>query len=317
MTLLARRSRALKRHLGAAAAGDGRGVHRARVASRRLREALPVLASGLEDTKARKAWRQLRRLTRALGGVREIDVTVALIDELGGRAELPRVALEQVRALVVGEREARQAVLAKRLDPAKTARLDRRLGFLHDALRDSESERWRAALAKRLVKRSKRLREAIRGAGTIYEPERLHRVRLSAKKLRYAIELAADAGIGSAARPVRELERVQDVLGRLHDLQVLQVRVAAVQAQPASAMTPDAGLERIAGSLEEECRHLHARYLGLIPLLLAVLDAVQRAVLPELLRKAVRATPPLKMDLEGHRPAARRRAVPGAAVERS
>ncbi len=39
-----RRARALKRHLPAAIGGDGIGVHQARVASRRLREAVPVLA---------------------------------------------------------------------------------------------------------------------------------------------------------------------------------------------------------------------------------------------------------------------------------
>ena len=42
--LLERLARALKRHLPAAIAGDDTAVHQARVASRRLREAVPVLA---------------------------------------------------------------------------------------------------------------------------------------------------------------------------------------------------------------------------------------------------------------------------------
>src|SRR3977135_2659071 len=44
-TLLLRRlALALGRHLRAASAGDERGVHQARVTSRRLRESVPVLA---------------------------------------------------------------------------------------------------------------------------------------------------------------------------------------------------------------------------------------------------------------------------------
>ena len=65
-----------KRHLPSAIAGDDRGVHQARVASRRLREAVPVLAAGLKHSKAGKASRKIRRLTRALGTVRELDVTL-------------------------------------------------------------------------------------------------------------------------------------------------------------------------------------------------------------------------------------------------
>ena len=45
--LLLRRARELERHLPPAVAGDDVGVHQARVASRRLREAVPVLAIGL------------------------------------------------------------------------------------------------------------------------------------------------------------------------------------------------------------------------------------------------------------------------------
>src|SRR5262245_11638573 len=87
--LLQRLSRALQRHIPAAIAGDDRGVHQARVTTRRLREAVPVFATGLTGSKAGKARRKIRRVTRALGTVRELDVTVQLLDEL---ARSPRVS---------------------------------------------------------------------------------------------------------------------------------------------------------------------------------------------------------------------------------
>src|SRR5437016_6346268 len=90
--LLERRSRALRRHLSAAVAGKDIGVHQARVASRRLREALPVLTDGLHHTKGRKAQGKIRRLTQALGAVRELDVTLHLVDELAERPSVPSAA---------------------------------------------------------------------------------------------------------------------------------------------------------------------------------------------------------------------------------
>src|SRR5438445_7832421 len=79
--LLERRTRALRRQLSAAIAGTDVGVHQARVATRRLREAVPVLTAGLHHSKSGKAQRKIRRLTPALGTVRELDVTLHLIDE--------------------------------------------------------------------------------------------------------------------------------------------------------------------------------------------------------------------------------------------
>jgi len=64
----------LRQHLPRAVHGHSRGVHRARVASRRLREALPVAAVVEERSSLR---RDVRRVTKALGRVREIDVALA------------------------------------------------------------------------------------------------------------------------------------------------------------------------------------------------------------------------------------------------
>src|SRR5436190_1075168 len=183
--LLEARAKALKEHLPKAIDGDGIGVHHARVASRRLREVVPVLAEDLKGNKPRKAERKIRRLTRALGAVRELDVTLTVLGE-------------------------------------------------------------------RLAKRGKSLLAAIRDAGQLYNPERLHQVRIETKKLRYGLEIAAESGIRSAAPLVRQLRKAQDTLGRLHDLQVLQEHVAAVQTKPPTRQVPAGGLAAVASLLEEE-----------------------------------------------------------------
>jgi CHAD domain-containing protein len=256
----------LKRHLPLAVAGDDRGVHQARVATRRLREAVPVLAAGLKGSKAGKARKKIRRLTRALGSVRELDVTLGILDELARAENVSRAAVEEVRAHVITERDERRAVMLERLEHVNADKLERRLSSVAEALDASAHEDWREVLGARLVKRAKRLAAAVDEAGQMYAPEQLHAVRIAAKKFRYGMELAADAGTAGAATHVRTIKRVQDALGALHDLQILQRHVAAVQVRPAP-LRPDVrlALDGLVQHIEAECRHLHGRYLVMTP----------------------------------------------------
>jgi CHAD domain-containing protein len=294
--LLQRLTRGLRRHLPQAAAGHDRGVHQARVASRRLREAVPVLATGLKGSKAGKARRKIRRLTRALGTVRELDVTIQLLDELARSPQVPRTAVEDVRARVLKERDHRRKLMLDRLERVDADKLERRLASVGAALQEATAEPWRKALATRLMARSRRLTLAIDDAGHMYAPDRLHAVRIASKKLRYALELAADSGIRQAAPHLRTLKRVQDMLGKLHDLQVLQTHVAAVQAEPRSGRTLSSdALEDLARHIEGRCRHLHGRYVATVPVLREAALAVRKIVVPQL--TAARRGRAIKMTL--------------------
>lgn len=302
-TLLLRRlGRGLQRHLAAAITGDPTGVHQARVASRRLREAIPVLATGLKGSRAGKASRKVRRLTRALGTVRELDVTLQLLDELAAVPEVSRGAVEEVRAAVMRERDARREVMLKRLARVDAARLGRRLASVGSALDISASEPWRKALAARLADRSKALVAAMDAAGHMYAPDRLHDVRIAAKKLRYGLELAVDSGAPKAVAQVRAIKRLQEMLGRLHDLQVLQSHIAAAQiAAGPGGHVSGVEFDALAAHVEAECRHLHAKYLSACPALREVPAAIRSGVVPQL---APRRSSPMKMTLSRNLPPA-------------
>jgi CHAD domain-containing protein len=237
---------------------------------------MPVLTKGLHGTKGGKARRKIRRLTRALGAVRELDVTLHLIDELGQKPGIPRPALGDVRAHVLEARERRGEVMHERLKEVNTDKLAKRLGDVRASLAApaAPGHNWRAALASRIATRGRRLANAIQDAGQIYAPEALHQVRISTKKLRYVMELADESGAAPSAALVRTLRKAQDTLGRLHDLQVLQHYVAEVAAAPSNRGTPDAGLAILARLIEDECRHLHGRYVTALP---ELTDAVERA----------------------------------------
>jgi CHAD domain-containing protein len=291
--------------LPGAVKGDDRAVHQARVASRRLRESVPVLSTGLKGSKANKARRKIRRLTGALGMVRELDVALKVVDELAASGDVPRAAIDALRAHVLAERQKRREEMLERLDSVDSDKLSRRLASVCDALGEAETEPWRQVLGKRLLKRAKRLASAVDAAGHLYAPERLHDVRIATKKLRYGLELAEGAGAKAAAPLVRTLKRVQEMLGRLQDLQVLLEHVAAIQAGSNGHHVPRSAFDILAHRIEDECRRVHGRYVAVSQSLIDLAAAVRSAVVPALAHPS-RRTRSLKMALP--RAAARRHA---------
>jgi len=251
--------------------GDPRAVHRIRVASRRLREVLPVLQLDPEATE--KLGRRLRKITAGLGTVRELDVLLALIDELSENGRYARPALNRVSAHLAEQQAGSRVRLKKKLPVRELRRVAAKLEKQLETLATKETSltsrgrvvtarSWQWAIEARVARRASALSDAIAAAGTFYLSERLHHVRIAVKKLRYALELTADVAGVKTMPELTQLRRVQEVLGRLHDLQVLVDRTRETQA---SLSPPDLAawreLDRLVVSLEEDCRRLHGRYM--------------------------------------------------------
>jgi CHAD domain-containing protein len=140
---------------------------------------------------------------------------------------------------------------------------------------------WRGVLAARLLNRAKALRASIDAAGPLYTPERIHGVRISTKKLRYALEIAQESGITRAGAMVKALKKHQERLGRLHDFQGLLKHVREAESSP-SVGSRITELTAYADSLERECRRLHADFLEHRDTLIDTLDEVKYELVPEL-----------------------------------
>ena len=125
----------------------------------------------------------------------------------------------------------------------------------------------------RAARRALQLRAAIENAAGIYLPDRLHEVRVAVKKLRYTLELARELRGSRAEAPIRTLREAQDLLGRMHDHEVLIARVRAIQSSSTAPTLKLSGdLDRLVRRLETECRQIHGHYMTLRNRLLAVCD---------------------------------------------
>jgi CHAD domain-containing protein len=301
--------------------GGNAGLHKTRVASRRIREALPIVGAAAPPAKVKKLSRKMRSLTRSLGPIRELDVELGILGDKSKTEGVPDRAIEMVRREVASRRQVLRDELADNVPVDDVKKLLKRLERVGEKGRGKKAEGkgkraegkgkngkrrnaddklealWRGVLATRLMRRAKRVAAALEDSGPLYVPERLHEVRIATKKLRYALEIARDAGVPAATPLVRLLKRHQERLGHLHDLQMLLKHVRETEASPGVGSRVS-DLTAYAESLDRECRRIHADFLEHRAELASVVKDARHHVVPAL------TTPPRR---QAHVAAARRR----------
>ena len=78
-----------------------------------------------------------------------------------------------------------------------------------------------------------------------------------------------------ATARIRALKQIQDLLGRMHDLEILIARTREVQSSSsAPSLKVSAELDRFVRSLETECRQLHGHYMAARDSLLRVCGGI-------------------------------------------
>jgi CHAD domain-containing protein len=283
--------------------GRAAGLHKTRVASRRIREALPIVGAAAPPDKVKKLSKKMRALTRCLGPIRELDVELNMLEDKSKTEGAPGRAIEMIRREIAARRQALREELADDGPVPDLKKLLKKLERLGEKAARGKGkgvrgkgrraqEEWCGVLAARLMRRAKTLAAALDDAGPLYAPERLHHVRIATKKLRYALEIAQDARVPAATPLVRILKRHQERLGHLHDLQVLLKHVRETQASPGVGSRVN-DLTAYADSLDRECRKLHADFVDRRAELASVVKDVRQQVVPALTtagRRQVRVT---------------------------
>jgi CHAD domain-containing protein len=230
---------------------DAEDVHDARVAIRRLRAQLQTLRPVMRPAWADHVNGELKWLGAMLGEVRDPDVILAEFEDQ--LASLPAVDVPSLRPLVAGlatEREMAASRLAVAFESDRYRALVAQLlaAGAEPALAANDvtaAAQARSVLPGLVATRWKQLREEVRDLDREPSDERLHNVRKRAKKLRYAAE-TAEVIVGKPARRLaRGAERMQDVLGEVHDAVVAEAWLR--NAVVAGASAPAAVLEGSTG----------------------------------------------------------------------
>jgi CHAD domain-containing protein/CYTH domain-containing protein len=202
---------------------DEEALHDFRVALRRLRSIERAFRGQLDDPMAKKLRRRVRDLARATNGARDAEVQLAWVrGRRKGLDREQRVGFTWFVKRLEAQRDREYEASIRAID-AEFPGVDRRVrkwlrgGRAADV---PEGATFAAALGELIEEHL----EALDGKlDAIHVPEdetAVHQARIAAKRLRYLLELIA-AEIGAAEEAVTRLKSLQDVLGELHDRQVL------------------------------------------------------------------------------------------------
>ncbi|HEY8240307.1 MAG TPA: CHAD domain-containing protein, partial [Kiritimatiellia bacterium] len=248
--LLAAELRLLRRHTAGAAEGvDPDQLHEFRNALRRSRILLRVFRKHLAGPAADALRRRMRRLQRATGPARDMDVWLSLLDDperMAAAREDPRWApfhrgQKQARARI--QASVRRAVGAA--GPAVVASLTR---IVRSGTRPPGTGERMDDFAARRLARDLRAAWKLRKFARSHKPSELHRLRRALRRVRHLLDLFAAVhprSVVAACEPMRKAERA---LGKVHDLDLALARLHASRVR-----RPD--------GLKAAIRHLRRREL--------------------------------------------------------
>jgi CHAD domain-containing protein len=259
-TLLLRQLEEFSKLLPALREGSSEAIHQARVATRRIRAIVPLLAGRFTPADLENIDNVLRKLTRRLGRARDVDVQLELLGSI--EPAIPRTG-EDIQMLRSEWRARRDKRVRRLIKSLERLRVEQQLGGVAARLRTHApaflvarrypfaAPAWENVLGAELRDLAGAVAADIDRAGGVMFSTRLHEARISIKKLRYAMEIATVTGRANLERSVRSVRKAQQILGSLHDLDVL---AEAVRKTPH-------GEQRILPVVEYQRRALHGRYL--------------------------------------------------------
>jgi len=231
---------------------DAESVHDMRVAIRRVRTALrlfedmvPGWADGLRN--------ELRWIAQTLGRLRDLDVQRGWL--VASSEDVPaedRAVLHVLDDVFVARRIDAQNALVDALDSTRFERRRTELATLArgPGLASVEAQRPIGEVASPLVvRRYRAMQTAGRKLGPHSPTAKLHAFRIRTKRVRYAIEFVAPLYGKPAFSLTKQLTRLQDLLGDLHDAELAAHRLREYAAEPDIELPANAAF--VLGALSE------------------------------------------------------------------
>lgn len=230
----------LREHLEGACTGEhAEELHQVRVSCRRLRAALRLFEDCFDPKRIRLWRRQIKRVLKRLGQARDRDVQIAF---LGGLLEsIPkgdRKIRPGIQRIALRWRQQRDD-LQPRVAQAIRRFEDR--GILQDLhmeterilyeIRDCEPSESGPAVVDLAAERIRQRLEDLLGRGSCLDHaedmEGHHAMRISAKRLRYTLEICNPAFEDRLKPCIKTLKQLQTMLGDLHDCDMWAERIEA------------------------------------------------------------------------------------------
>jgi len=216
--LLTRRTRELFRVYPKALVGEVEAVHDLRVAARRLRTALVLLAGKPDGRRARRAGRTLHELAAAAGRGRDLDVSLEILEASPAGADPGN---EKLRRALSASRSRARVLSREALLDLEVARLRRDLrACAASTTVDRENVIGRVAALRQREEAT--IDRELSSKQRRPDADALHSARRAARRLRYAAEIV-DLLDGTQSGAPDRWRKMQTRLGEIQDRRLLGV----------------------------------------------------------------------------------------------
>ncbi|MDX2163250.1 MAG: CHAD domain-containing protein [bacterium] len=253
----------IKHEAGSRTGEDIEDVHDMRVATRRMRSALRLLAAYYKPKTIRTLSRSMRKTARVLGTVRDLDVLIHDLQTYQATLnDDAKAALQGTIDLLDGERQFARQDLVRTLDKGDYRRFVQDFrAFLTQSGVGAKSHSEQGELTPSQVRHilptlvyehlgTVRAYDALIADA---DANTLHALRIEFKRLRYLVSLFSPI-LGSSIKDfITELKAIQDHLGRMNDLHVAQERLSELLPELDDSQKTSLR-DYIAGLAEEETR---------------------------------------------------------------
>lgn len=223
----------LARHLLAVRRNeDTEPVHQARVASRRLRTALRVFADCLDPKQAGLWQKGIRSLTRDLGAARDRDVQIEYVESLlAGLDKQDGRHRAGVKRLLLRLRQSREALQPEVIHTLDTLEHDNLLAEMYGelektlfALKSHDASSHNPSVFESTCSHIRAKQRVLFDCAHVLDDAEdvsgHHRMRIAAKKLRYALEIGGHVCGERLADAIKAAKHLQSLLGEIHDCDV-------------------------------------------------------------------------------------------------
>jgi len=213
---------------GVRAAEDIEYVHRMRVASRRMRSALALFKRCFFKKDYQQINSQMRTVTKALGEARDLDVQIAVLNEVEAQYtdEKLKPGVKRLILRLTHRRAEAQMHVCFSIDQLEQERvLENTANFLTQFQQAKGQVYLFSPSLYQLAFEGIKMRidALLKHEPYIHDPNNqaeLHAMRISAKRLRYTLEAFEDL-YGSRMKPfINTMKDLQDLLGLIHDMDV-------------------------------------------------------------------------------------------------
>jgi CHAD domain-containing protein len=270
-------------------------IHRMRVASRRLRAALPLFFSCIPEKKYRVWMLEIQKITRALGEARDTDVQIAFITKIikkrqraveqkNPSTDYPVRVKGDVESILLAQLQKKrlklQVEVIKDLEKLKTSGIidEMRTFFISQAPGTQRTRKRSPPYAIPMVaagRISRRLNIMLSYERWVHNADAVvqhHAMRIAAKKLRYTMEVYGPLYRLGLKKYLARVKKVQEILGDLHDCDVWIDTVMVIllkerSASPVKISSKNNQIQRMSGyrhflsEREKERKRLYLRYV--------------------------------------------------------